>query len=321
MTAREGDRDSTGIAPDEAFQILGNETRMAILQTLGDAGEPLPFSTLYDRVDYDTTANFSYHLDQLEDHFVRQTDAGYTLQQAGKRVVKAVLSGAVTDAPKLEHTEYEKRSCPYCGAPFQIGYHRGRVWMSCPNCPGTYGPSHAPGEPISPPDHGFLGHLRLPPAGLDGRTPGDVIETANIWGHLDFMAMASGVCPRCGALVDHRKTVCDDHALEDGLCDRCDCRHAVQLHSRCTNCIHQETTPFVFGRLIAAVEVLDFLTAHDINPVAHDEGTDFSRALLDYDEEVRSVDPFEAKFTLSAGEDRLTVVVVDDLSVAQATRE
>ncbi|WP_336135452.1 winged helix-turn-helix domain-containing protein [Natronomonas amylolytica] len=321
MTGEEGPDDSTGIEPDTAFQILGNETRMAILQALGEAEDPLPFSTLFDRIDYDTTANFSYHLEQLEDHFVRQTSDGYTLQQAGKRVVKAVLSGAVTDAPTLERTEYEKRTCPYCGAPFQIGYHHGRVWMSCPDCPGTFGPSHAPGEPISPPDHGFLGHLRLPPAGLEGRTPAEALETANIWGHLDFMAMASGVCPRCGARIDQRVTVCENHTLEDGLCDRCDCRHAVQLHSQCTNCIHKETAPFVFGRLIATVEVLDFLTSHGINPVAHEHGTDFGRALLDYDEEVLSVDPFEARFTLSANDETLTVTVDDELSVVDATRE
>lgn len=321
MTTGEGSDDSTGIAPDTAFQILGNETRMAILRELGDADEPLPFSALYERVDYDTTANFSYHLEQLEDHFVRQTAAGYTLQQAGKRVVKAVLSGAVTDAPTLEQTEYEKRSCPYCGAPFQIGYHHERVWMSCPNCPGTYGASHAPRETISPPDHGFLGHLRLPPAGLADRTPAEAIETANTWGHLDFMAMALGVCPRCGAHVDQRVTVCEDHALQDGLCDRCDCRHAVQVHQQCTNCIHEETAPFVFGHLIATVEVLDFLTAHGINPFAHEHGTDFGRALLDYDETVLSADPFEARFTLYADDESLTVRVDDDLSVVHATRE
>lgn len=321
MTTGEGSDDSTGIAPDTAFQILGNETRMAILQALGEADKPLTFSTLFNRVDYDTTANFSYHLEQLEDHFVRQTSDGYTLQQAGKRVVKAVLSGAVTDAPTLERTEYEKRTCPYCDAPFQIGYHQERVWMSCPNCPGTYGPSHAPGESISPPGHGFLGHLRLPPAGLAGRTPADALETANIWGHLEFMAMASGVCPRCGAHVDQRVTVCKDHTQQDGLCDRCDCRHAVQLHSQCTNCIHQEVAPFVFARLIATVEVIDFLTSHGINPVAHEHGTDFGRALLDYDEEVLSAEPLEARFTLSAADETLTITVNDDFSIVHATRE
>lgn len=312
-----GRGETTGVPPDDAFRILGNETRMAILQALGEANGPLPFSKLYDRIQYDTTANFSYHLEKLEEHFVRQTEDGYTLQQAGKRVVKAVLSGAVTEAPVLEGTEYGDRSCPYCGAPLEVGYDHERIWMSCPDCAGTYGPSIVPSEPINPADHGFLGYLRLPPAGLEGRTAPEAQEAANTWGYLDFLAMAADVCPRCGARVERSVTVCEEHALTDGLCDRCDCRHAVQLHTYCTNCIHEEVTPFVLGRLIATVEFLDFLTAHGINPVSPTRGSDFYRALLDYDEEILSVEPFEARFTLFAGGDTLAVTVDDDLAVVE----
>ena len=317
MTSEKGE-ETAGIPPDDAFQILGNETRMAILQELGKANGPLSFSTLYDRVQYDTTANFSYHLEKLEEHFIRQTEDGYILQQAGKRVVKAVLSGAVTETPVLEGMKYAERFCPYCGAPLEIGYYHERVWMSCPDCPGTYGPSNAPGESISPTDHGFLGYLRLPPAGLDGRTGAEAQEAANTWGYLDFLAMAADICPRCGARVERSVTVCEDHILTDGLCNRCDCRHAVQLHTQCKNCIHEEVTPFVLGRLIATTEFMDFLTTHGINPISPSPGSDFYRALLDYDEEVLSVEPFETRFTLFANNDALTVTVDAGLTVIEA---
>ena len=59
MTYEEELSDPTRLAPDEAFTIVGNETRIQILQTLGEADEPLVFSELYDRVEYDTTANFN----------------------------------------------------------------------------------------------------------------------------------------------------------------------------------------------------------------------------------------------------------------------
>lgn len=317
----DGGRETKGISPDDAFRILGNETRMTILQTLGGADRPLTFSTLYDRIQYDTTANFSYHLEKLEEHFVHQTEEGYALQQAGKRVVKAVLSGAVTEAPVLEGTEYVERSCPYCGAPMEIGYHHERVWMSCPDCDGTYGPSLAPGNSISPADHGFLGYLRLPPAGLEGRTVTEAQEAASTWGYLDFLALAAGVCPRCGSRVERSVTVCEGHTRTDGLCDRCDCRHAVQVHTRCANCIHEEVTPFVLGRLIATTEFMAFLTTRGINPISPTHGSDFNRALLDFEEEVRSVDPFEARFTVFVGEDALTVTVDDDLSVVESSVE
>jgi len=46
-----GDPDGTStLPPDDAFAVLGNETRMEILRALGDADGPLPFSELHDRV-------------------------------------------------------------------------------------------------------------------------------------------------------------------------------------------------------------------------------------------------------------------------------
>ena len=41
---------------------------------------------------------------------------------------------------------------------------------------------------------------------------------------------------------------------------------------------------------------------------------------MNYDEEVRSVDPFEARFTFTAGDEALTLTVDDDLSVVDAIR-
>jgi hypothetical protein len=94
-----GDGDSERLSPDDAFATLGNETRLGILQTLGRAGEDLSFSVLRDRVGVEDSGQFNYHLEQLVGHFVRKTEDGYQLRRAGRRVVEAVLSGAVTDAP------------------------------------------------------------------------------------------------------------------------------------------------------------------------------------------------------------------------------
>lgn len=65
---------ATALPPDDAFDVLGNETRLGILRVLGEADGPLSFSALFDRVDYDTSGNFSYHLKRLEGHFIRETD-------------------------------------------------------------------------------------------------------------------------------------------------------------------------------------------------------------------------------------------------------
>ncbi|MFB6206666.1 MAG: ArsR/SmtB family transcription factor, partial [Haloglomus sp.] len=88
----------TALSPDEAFGVLGNETRIQILQTLGEADGPLSFTELRDRVGIRQGSQFNYHLDKLVGHFVRKTDDGYELRLAGRRVIYAVLSEAVTEA-------------------------------------------------------------------------------------------------------------------------------------------------------------------------------------------------------------------------------
>jgi len=130
--------DAATLSPDDAFAVLGNETRVGILQALGGADEPVSFSELRDRVGMRDTGQFNYHLDKLVGHFVRRSDEGYALRRAGERVVEAVLSGAVTDAPVLKPTVVD-HPCPLCGAPVEVTFREERVEMYCTECPGNYG--------------------------------------------------------------------------------------------------------------------------------------------------------------------------------------
>jgi len=70
------DTAASGVSPDEAFALVADETRLGILRTLNQADRPLAFSTLFERSEYDTRSNFSYHLDKLEGHFLSRTDGG-----------------------------------------------------------------------------------------------------------------------------------------------------------------------------------------------------------------------------------------------------
>lgn len=92
-----GDTAADQLAPDEAFAVLGDETRMGVLGALGELESPVTFSDLYDRSDADDSGAFNYHLDRMVGHFVERTDEGYRLAPAGRRVVESVLSGAVTE--------------------------------------------------------------------------------------------------------------------------------------------------------------------------------------------------------------------------------
>jgi len=152
----------------EAFQLLANETRLAILLALWETKDPtgeaaVPFSELYDRVGLDDSGNFNYHLDKLEGHFVTAADDGYRLAPAGTKIVRAVIAGTGISEPTLEPTEIDM-ACPRCEAPTAITYRDGRLFQLCTECSGNISTSGEFPE-------GTIFNWRLDPAGLAGRTP------------------------------------------------------------------------------------------------------------------------------------------------------
>jgi hypothetical protein len=312
MTSDEGDvgpnRDA--LTPQAAFAKLGDETRLGILETLGRADGPLSFAELRRGVGYDTSGNFSYHLDQLDDHFVRRTDDGYALRAAGRRVVRAVLAGTVTDAPRVERTRID-RGCPYCDAPVELRYAEERLEGYCSECDGVYDDATLGSRDV---DDGYLGHLPLPPAGVQDRTMREAARAAWTWGFQDVIAIAKGVCPSCAAALAQDAVVCDDHDSTDGRCAACGNRHAVQVRSTCTNCIREQESAFVV-KLLASTELLAFVTTHGLDPV--DDQWAFGWT---YDEDVRATEPFDASFTFTIDGDSLTLDVDEDLAVVDHHR-
>lgn len=308
---------ATGLPPEEVFAVLGDETRLAILRALRDADEPLAFSGVYDRVEQTVTSNFNYHLGKLEGHFVRKTEDGYELRQAGRRVIEAVLSGAVTDAPELEPTQIDM-SCPFCDAPTAVSYQEERVDIYCTDCTGLFGRVETISELSAPGEYGSLGHMSLPPAGIQGRSAAETLTAAWLWSQLEFVARGSGLCPRCSALVDQSVTVCDTHEETEDSCNECGRKYAAHFHTRCTNC-RNVWHGIAGGVLLSNTDLQAFLTAHGINLVAPETVDRALKTLGNYDEEVVSTDPFEARFTFTADEDALTLTVDEELSVIDVT--
>ena len=301
------EKEDSTLAPDEAFTVLGNEVRIEILRALADAGEPLSFSGLFDQVDYDTASNFSYHLDKLTQHFVRKTDEGYGLTRAGERVVEAVLSGAVTEAPVIERTRVDQ-DCHFCGAPIEIRYHQERLERFCTECPGMWGSR----------DRGFLGSLALPPVGLEGRSEEEAVRAAWTWRNLTIFALGAGLCPRCSARLERELVLCDSHDVpeSDELCDECGNRFATRVRCRCPTCILdlRGSLPLVF---VDHTEFQAFMTRHGYNLVSPDSIAAVQRFIDSHEEEVLSVDPFRARLTFSADGESLTLTVDEDLEVVE----
>ncbi|MFB6191788.1 MAG: ArsR/SmtB family transcription factor [Haloarculaceae archaeon] len=303
---------ASALSDREAFAALGNETRLRILQALGEAGEPLSFSDLRGLVGTRDSGQFNYHLGKLEGHFIARTDDGYRLRRAGSRIVEAISSGTVTDSPVVPRTPIDGE-CPYCDAPIEARYHQERLELFCSECSGTWGGDR--------PDHwGYLGFHSLPPAGLERRTLEEAARAAWTWQNLRILSISSGICPSCSAAIDRWAEVCGDHDPVDGHCGRCNRRHAAQYRFRCTNCIFEGGGNFAV-HLAANTDLLALLIAHGLDPIAPERISAVERVHSDYEEEILSTEPFGARFRFTVGDDALTLTVGEDLSVVDATAD
>jgi DNA-binding transcriptional ArsR family regulator len=266
MTNRTDGAETSTLLPDDAFAALGNEIRVEVLKQLGTTEGPLSFSELRSRLGMDDPGQFNYHLGELKGHFIRDTDDGYELRKTGNRVVEAVLSGAVTDAPILEPTRLDA-PCPYCSADVEISYHEERLSTRCTECAGSFAGSESSTRAFGMPPYGTIALFYLPPAGLQSRTPRGILDAAFKWTHLEYVTLAAGICPRCSGTIEHSINVCEDHeTVDDEVCERCNARFAVTATVDCSNCPrYQRGPPSVF--LVSKAEVASFLTDHGMNPI------------------------------------------------------
>jgi len=308
-----GEGGAAMLSPEEAFSVLGSKARLEILRTLGEADKPLAYSELFERTEYDDPGNFSYHLNKLVGHFVAKTDAGYVLRRPGERVMEAVLSGAVTTDPVRELTRTDKL-CPFCSATIEVGYEHERVTMHCPECSGLFEREESEDRRFS--EQGNLGIRPLPPAGVRGRTAGQMHEVSEIWAATTMQAISRGVCPRCSGRVERVVQVCESHDASDGLCDQCGLRLAATAAAVCTDCIFEMEAP-VAGHLSVHPETMAFMIDHGIDPVAPEGFLPFAAV----DEEVYSREPFEARYTFTADGETLTLVVDEALDVMEVTKD
>lgn len=301
-----------GPSPDDAFAILSNEMRIRILQALGETDEPLSFTDLRNRVGVRQGGQFNYHLDKLVGHFVLKLDEGYALSHSGRRVVEAVLSGMVTESPRMDRTEIDW-PCECCGAPVEVTYEQERVERYCTECVGTYG---HPTRPDQTAGHGYLGAFSLPPAGVQGRSPLEIQQAAAIWGYLEVLTAVSGLCPNCSARVEYSLDVCTDHNATEGLCTRCENRYAVWLDLQCTNCIYTLRSS-VGALLVVTPELLEFLAGHGLTPFT--PLYRYPEVVWAPMEEVLSREPFGARFTFNVDGESCSITVDDTLSVIDVT--
>jgi hypothetical protein len=311
-STREEGGDLDGLAPDEAFSVLANKTRLDVLYALWNAHDPpgttaVPFSDLYERVDIDDTGNFSYHLNQLVGHFVRCTDSGYELRNSGRKIITTVLAGTADDNPTPE-LEPVDRHCICCGSRAAGYYEDERLLLRCPECDGL-------GIPGTPP--GSLVAFKFPPAGLRDRTMTESFRACEIMSGHYAWTMKEGVCPECTSTVDLSVELCDDH--HPGERDPCPtCRNYAlgRAYYVCPTCKADWHAPTSI-HVASHPAVIAFYYENGVESPAPltDWETIVHRVYREYDEELLSRDPLRIRVTVPAEENELHVVLDDEMNV------
>ena len=184
MTHTARAREAERLATAEAFDIIGNETRLKILQALFEEkyGDPVSFSALRKRVEVRDGSLFNFHLKKLEGPFIRKTDEGYEIRHAGLNVIRTILSGSFTDHPRIAPFE-TGGACVACGAVLHAEYDHEMVFVRCSSCRTM----HTMGM--------------FPPGAVVDRTDQEVLAAFDRWQRHDFGLSVNRVCSMCGGKV------------------------------------------------------------------------------------------------------------------------
>jgi len=279
------------VEPAKAFYVVGNETRLAILEALWQAEDrPVRFSRLREAVGVRDSAQFNYHLQELVGQFVANAEDGYDLKYAGKKVVRAVLAGEFNQDPVWEPFEIDGE-CVACGETLVATYEDETIMVECPEC------GHAHGE------------YPFPPGGLRDRSREEVMAAFDQRvRHLHCLA-ADGVCPECNGRMR-------SHVERGGDC----CLGAdLRVEHECAQCGHSLCSAIGLV-LLDQSDVVTFHREHglDLN------GTPYWRlpwCVSDHHTSVVSEDPLRVRVAIDLDDETMTVTLDDDLQVIDVTRE
>ncbi|SEW15546.1 winged helix-turn-helix domain-containing protein [Natrinema salifodinae] len=289
---REGPLECTEcLDPADAFALVGNETRLAILEALWAADErPVSFSDLRREVGMRDSAQFNYHLQKLTGHFVARVEDGYTFKHAGEKVVRSVIAGSFNERPTVDPFPVEG-ACFACDGSLRVVYEDERLTVECLDC----GQEH--------------GEYAFPPGGLNDRTREEVADAFDQRvRHLHCLA-ADGVCPECSGRM--RTGV-----VEDGSC----CLGVgVRVDHECAQCGH--TLCSAAGlRLLDHSAVVGF---HRERGVSIDERPYWTLPWCVSDEYTRILerDPYRLEVRIPLAGDELRATLDDDLDVVDVRVE
>ena len=280
----------------DALDSLGNRQRLELLFTLAAAEreqqqQPLSmtFSELYDRVDVESSSQFSYHLSQLVGSFVAKAPDGYHLTQGGAKLVRAIRSGVYASTPQFDSVDVSG-ACPLCGAvSLAATLADERFVVRCDAC--------------STP----LVTNSFPLSQARNRTPSEIVASfgSRIWS--THVLVSGAVCPECYGRVD---TVVEahDHGTHELYTHRStcgECTFVIHVPIEATAAFHPAAVGFLWNHGISLLDLplWEFFELMTEGVVKTD---------------VRSVDPFEATTTITFADETLRLTIDETMTVALA---
>lgn len=209
------------LEPADAFALLGDETRLAIVRTLAEwsTEKPPTFAELRRAVGVDDPGRFNYHLGRLRGHFLVKDGESYRTTYAGEKVYEALATGTFTERVD-ERSGPVDHDCPLCGAAMEARYADGSLSMSCPT-------------------HDEVVRVTLPPRAAAGRDLSGLVRLADLEARRMHNHLTEGVCPRCWATLSEPIYTAEVPATwaaadEDG--DGSESNSAVMVRFDCENC-------------------------------------------------------------------------------------
>ncbi|WP_267641637.1 winged helix-turn-helix domain-containing protein [Haloarchaeobius amylolyticus] len=288
------DDDAATRAPEEAFGLVANETRLAILRALWEADDQvLSFSELRDAVGVRDTGQFNYHLGKLVGTFVDRVEpgedggsnAGYELRFAGLTLLGAVLSGVYTRETEVGPVPIDLE-CLECGGPLSARYEHGEACIDCDDC----------GEQ-------FMGY-GVPSGVVEGRDPDRLPEIFTSYLYTVMTQVSTGFCPVCTGRIWGSVFEKEDRGYYARYtCDRCGL----------------ELTSFLGGAVLTHPVVVGFLADHGIDirtePFWQFDWFDAENAT------VTTEDPLRVDVTFAIDDERLILTLDESLAVVETHRE
>ncbi|WP_135820436.1 winged helix-turn-helix domain-containing protein [Halostella litorea] len=197
------------VSADDAFGLLGDDTRLGVLRALSDADGRLGFADLRAAVGVADSGQFNYHLDRLVGQFVARDEDGYRLTPAGRRVVGTVLAGQYTKAVESDPVPVDA-DCTHCGGPLAADFEGWHARVACDDC-----------------DRNVI-RLEVPPGAFEEYPREEWPRVAERWTRNEFRSVVDGFCPNCHGPITSTLRRDPEDVLDvypfgvHYACDRCD---------------------------------------------------------------------------------------------------